>query len=159
MFNLLGILLLSSLEFMGSCKQQLEAEIYLVPKGYQGAVYIIFNQKSGVSPKYENKMRLYEIPLNGILQTQFKPNEEWHNLPLCFYVDDYGKRFEIPYKLLGSDVKGDTIQTCCASSGIAYKDDKDKATSYDIFFIGTEKVIDSAFENRTKFNLSKYLED
>ncbi|QHT66346.1 hypothetical protein GXP67_06580 [Rhodocytophaga rosea] len=48
-----------------------EPEAILIPKGYEGEVIIIFDQKEGAPIKYEGKERIYEIPDNGVLVTQF----------------------------------------------------------------------------------------
>ena len=47
-----------------------EPETYLIPQGFIGRVNVIFNQKGGAKPKYENGRRIYEIPNDGILLTQ-----------------------------------------------------------------------------------------
>jgi len=53
------------------CKNP-EPETYLIPDGFKGTVNVIFNQTKGEPPRYENGRRIYEIPANGILLTQFK---------------------------------------------------------------------------------------
>ena len=53
-----------------------EKETFLFPENLRGAVYIIYDQKNGEPKVYENNRRLYQIPDNGILFTQFKPNTE-----------------------------------------------------------------------------------
>jgi hypothetical protein len=58
------------------CKNKVEGEIHLIPKGYEGPVIIVFNQKTGKPVKYENGSRVYEIPASGVLKTQFKEQEE-----------------------------------------------------------------------------------
>lgn len=52
-----------------------EDEIHLLPEGYIGLVVILFNQESGAEKEYEGESRLYRIPANGILKTQFEPND------------------------------------------------------------------------------------
>ena len=56
------------------CAQEAEDTIRLMPEGYQGPVLIIFNQKYGTPKEYEGDKRLYRIPENGILITQYGPN-------------------------------------------------------------------------------------
>ena len=69
-------------------------EIFLIPKGYKGPVYVIFNQENGVKKEFEGHKRLYKIPTNGILFTQFK-NEEGFMNQEYFYVDSLGKRHRL----------------------------------------------------------------
>jgi hypothetical protein len=54
-----------------SCRNPEPAD-FLIPKGYLGRVAVVFEQKGGEKPKYLNGRRIYEIPSNGILLTQFK---------------------------------------------------------------------------------------
>lgn len=62
-----------------SCHQQAEPETYLIPEGFTGKVNIIFNRKEGKPVKYEDKRRVYEIPADGILLTQFTTNDGFIN--------------------------------------------------------------------------------
>jgi len=52
------------------CKNP-EPETYLIPYGFQGRVNVIFNQANGSPIRYEHGRRVYQIPPNGILLTQF----------------------------------------------------------------------------------------
>src|SRR4051812_14822930 len=52
--------------------QNPEPADFLIPKGYTGRVAVVFEQKQGEKPKYLNGRRIYDIPANGILLTQFK---------------------------------------------------------------------------------------
>lgn len=87
--TLLQILILSS------CNQKPEPETYLIPKGFTGRATVIFNQKEGVPAKYENDRRVYEIPANGILLTQFKDEYGFVDHQY-YYVDSSGNRAALP---------------------------------------------------------------
>ena len=68
-----------------------EPESYYIPKGFQGRINIIFNQSKGESFKYENGRRVYLVPSNGILLTQFK--DEYGIVDhQYFYVDGTGNK-------------------------------------------------------------------
>lgn len=72
-----------------SCGPQ--RETILIPQGFAGRVNIIFRQQNGAPPKYENGRRVYEIPSNGLLLTQFK--DEYGLIDQEYYfVDSAGKR-------------------------------------------------------------------
>jgi hypothetical protein len=76
---------------LSSCHQKPEAETYLIPEGFKGRATVIFNQKEGASPKYENGRRVYEIPANGILLTQFK--DEYGIVDhQYYYINSSGKK-------------------------------------------------------------------
>lgn len=54
-----------------------ENEIYRIPNNYSGGIIIMFNSQNGVQEKYsDNGERIYEIPKNGILKTQFKMQDK-----------------------------------------------------------------------------------
>ena len=75
---------------MLSCNNP-EPETYLIPRKFTGRVSVIFNRKDGTPPKYENGRRVYEIPANGILLTQFK--DEYGLVDhQYYYVDSSGRR-------------------------------------------------------------------
>ena len=82
-----------------SCVQKAENTIRLIPNGYTGPIIIIFNQEDGSPVEYENGFRLYRIPENGVLKTQFKPNygSQKHHF---YYVDESGTRDEIQFILV-----------------------------------------------------------
>ncbi len=68
-----------------------EPEDYLIPNDYKGRVCIIFNRNQGAPTKYENGRRVYQIPDNGILLTQFK--DEYGLIDHHYYhIDKSGKR-------------------------------------------------------------------
>ena len=67
------------------------AETYFIPKGFKGRVNLIFNQIKGEPPKYENGRRIYQIPANGILLTQFK--DEYGIVDhQYYYIDGSGNK-------------------------------------------------------------------
>jgi hypothetical protein len=85
----LYLLILATISML-SCNKP-EPETYLIPQGFTGRVNVIFNRKDGAAPRYENGRRIYEIPSNGILLTQFK--DEYGIVDhRYFYVDSNGKR-------------------------------------------------------------------
>ena len=74
-----------------------EPTIYLIPDGYVGSLYIIFNAPNGQPPKYEGDSRVYEIPPSGVLVTQMDANEGWIEASKIqyFYVSDTNERTPI----------------------------------------------------------------
>lgn len=101
--------LLAFMQIFSSC-QRAESETYLIPENFVGKVRIIFNQngstykyrdwnkkdtfytsKVGASKSYENGRRIYEIPSDGILLTQFSENGGFNDRQY-YSVDSDGKR-------------------------------------------------------------------
>ena len=83
-----GIYLIS---FVGSFLTRPEKETYLIPEGYKGSVFVIFNQPDGEKPEYEDGRRIYRIPLTGVLFTQLK-NEHGIINQEYFYISPNGLR-------------------------------------------------------------------
>ena len=84
------LLILHILLFL-SCGDQAEDTITLIPEDYVGPVLIIYNQDNGAKKEYEDGKRVYRIPENGILKTQFTENYgvQYNDY---FYVDSNGNR-------------------------------------------------------------------
>lgn len=137
-----------------SCRVS-EPETHLIPEGFTGRVIIFFNQKNGQQVEYENRARVYEIPSNGILKTQFPPNEG--NIPLedlnFYYLNKQGKRQKIKYIPLHQGSRRDSLNVVvygvsvgCSNDSIFFKeytvDVYSKGNEYkDLYHIG--QYIDS----------------
>jgi hypothetical protein len=67
---------------------------YLIPEGYKGHVYVIFNQKNGQKIEFEGRRRIYRIPKTGVLFTQFKDEEGWMDEDY-YYITGTGKRIKL----------------------------------------------------------------
>ena len=70
-----------------------EPETFLIPQNYHGYIRIIYNEKCGTH-EYEGKRRLYRIPADGILITDF-PSEYGEINQEYYFVDNVGKRTKI----------------------------------------------------------------
>jgi hypothetical protein len=94
-----------------SCNNPGPEIVYLIPKGFTGAVVIIFDQRGAAPAETENGKQVYRIPLNGVLRTQVKPSYRIKGREY-FYVDIDGSRSGIPV-LLPAGLKdvGTTIDT------------------------------------------------
>ncbi|TMP87883.1 hypothetical protein CWC05_06225 [Pseudoalteromonas ruthenica] len=82
--------------FLSSCTEvkKREPAIYLIPEGYVGSLYIVFNAPNGQPPQYEGNSRVYHIPPSGVLVTQMDANEGWSESSEIKYfsVSQSGKR-------------------------------------------------------------------
>gem|GEM_PF-690254 len=70
-----------------------EPEEFIIPNDYQGEVLVFFEQHDGAPIKYSDGKRIYEIPDDGILFTQFKWNVGFSNRRFYFLTD--GKEINI----------------------------------------------------------------
>jgi len=80
---------------IASCNTEAEKEAFLIPEGYTGTVAVLFDQENGEPKEYEDDTRLYRIPTNGVLYTQF--SRVTGNLNQKFYyVSSSGEKKELP---------------------------------------------------------------
>lgn len=77
--------------FASSYLTRPEKETYLIPDGYIGTVFVVFNQPDGEEPEYENDRRIYRIPQTGVLFTQLKDEQGIINQEY-FYISPSGQR-------------------------------------------------------------------
>ncbi|CAM4134044.1 DUF6843 domain-containing protein [Pseudoalteromonas ostreae] len=102
--HFLKVLFISlTIALLSACTEIRKSEpaIYLIPDGYVGSLYIIFNAPNGQPPKYEGDSRVYEIPPSGVLVTQMDVNEgriESNKLRF-YYVNKIGDRTPITERI------------------------------------------------------------
>jgi hypothetical protein len=109
-----------------SCFKKGEPTIYLIPDSYRGAVEIVFDQdgsstkyknalgrdsiytrQPGAPVKYEGESRIYEIPANGILLTQFHKNSGSYEAEY-YFVDNNGSKTKLK-TISHSDIQANRI--------------------------------------------------
>jgi len=75
----------------------IEPEIYLIPAGFVGDFYVIYNVESGLAPAYESGTRLFSVPATGMIHTQLPDNVGigYPGMIRFFYVSEDGARVEI----------------------------------------------------------------
>jgi len=71
-----------------------EKETYLIPSDFEGEFRVIYGEKCGINPPFENDRRVLNIPDNGILiiQPKFEAGTIDHEY---FLVDNKGNRKKI----------------------------------------------------------------
>lgn len=149
-----------------SCAQEAEDTIRLIPEGYKGAVLIIFNQKDGIPKEYENGKRIYRIPENGVLKTQFEPNYGVQNHQF-FYVDKEGDRTEIPFVMVQnnevlSEVKDNEKvyayfeNTIGEGFGVNANNEEYSIPAARTFYIGDLKDIDKDYREQLNFTFKHH---
>jgi len=100
--------LIALLILMPCCVHQAEPETHLIPKGYKGSIIITFKDSLGTEAIYYIGKRVYQIPANGILRTNFKKREKGFiaDRDLLFYYFDSNGRF--PLKVI-HEIQNHTI--------------------------------------------------
>lgn len=69
-------------------------DIFLIPQDYRGQVLILYGQENGQPKEFEKLWRVYRIPENGTLKTQFKLKGNYINNSgsKYYFVDKNGNR-------------------------------------------------------------------
>ena len=147
------------------CAQEAEDTIRLMPEGYQGPVLIIFNQKYGTPKEYEGDKRLYRIPENGILRTQFGPNYGMQKHQF-FYVDNEGNRTEIPFLVVNTNEATKEIEpnklytyferAISESFGINAKGEEYSIPPARTFYVGSLQDIDKEHQELLNFTFKHH---
>jgi hypothetical protein len=106
-------LLIFNLFIFQGCLQNAEDSIFLVTEGFEGNIIIVFHEKNGAKPEYQNGVRVYRIPKNGVLKTQFTPNYGTRRMDQFYFYNGGSQGHKIPYLLSLSDTsrykKNETI--------------------------------------------------
>lgn len=138
------LIFLSLLFIMIGCSTGGEQEVLVVPKNFKGYVLVIFNQKNGQPIRYMGKKRVYEIPANGILKTQFKVNNGWRDLTE-YYVDEISHENMLPSFVEAEKIPKDKTVGFMGETGTVKKNSKStERVEFSEFYIGTRSDIEKA---------------
>lgn len=70
-------------------------DVFIIPENFKGTIAIVYGQENGNEKEFENGKRLYRIPKNGILKTQFELKGETANFGEYYFETDEDKRIRI----------------------------------------------------------------
>jgi hypothetical protein len=137
--------------FLGCART--EPEIVIVPRGYTGYVTVIFGQKAGSEASYQDGWRVYVIPQNGVLLTQFAHNVGWGEWPK-FYYENTSPENKIRGSIALEDVPLDTVRGMAGPSGsVLVRADPEEYVIFSQYFIGTRPQIEKAREAAVKVDI------
>ncbi|KQS46602.1 hypothetical protein ASG38_12500 [Flavobacterium sp. Leaf359] len=121
------------------------SEIYLIPKDYHGKVSILFNQEKGSPPQFENNTRVYKIPSNGILLTQFEDVYGYAQRKY-YFVDSKGNRS--PIKVLDNrNSNNSEVGIYNATNGVYGNSDAKNPLKFQEFYVSSKKNLDTYMTN------------
>lgn len=135
-----------------------DKEVIVVPKNYKGYVVITYNQKNGVPAKCEDGKRIYEIPSNGILKTQFKGNYGARQFTE-YYYEKIALQNKFPSYVEFDKIPPTTIVGLIGAVGNANKDPEGKETvEYSVYYIGTKDDIKKGVRQAEKIGVTTLAE-
>lgn len=152
--RLIIIIFLSSFLMMVGCNRSGEQEVVVVPKNFKGYVIVIFNQKNGQPVKYDGKKRVYEIPSNGILKTQFNVNDGWRDFTE-YYYGLIAPENKLPSFVDVEMIPKDKIVGFMGATGTVKKNSKGtERLEFSEFYIGTSLDIEKAKNTVEKMDIA-----
>ncbi|WP_034656853.1 DUF6843 domain-containing protein [Cellulophaga baltica] len=151
----------------------IDKELFYIPNGIKGNISILFNCKDGKPKKWKDGKRLYEIPISGVLKTQFKENigrlsfeedgipfkvEKYREYAQFFYVDENYKPIKeinyVPYfgPYYASYITKNQINVTGTNNVIGFGNEKEEYSSSDylLFFGDTLDYKKVDLTNKTK---------
>lgn len=126
----------------------------LIPEGYRGKIYIIFEQPCGVEISEENGREIYKIPESGVLICKNKEEKGITDYNY-FFISDSGERRAIPYNYTDSENRNTVIIQGAGNGTVSGTDvpqhtyesfivtSIDSLKKFDIFGWRSNKKIDS----------------
>jgi hypothetical protein len=151
-FALMGLII-----FLSFAKR----EIYLIPDNLEGEVIVVFDQPDGEPEKYLDKKRLYEIPDDGILYTQFKWNSGMHNREFHFQSNMKNDIDEVQKQYVFEAGKPDSDVVSIMDKGSYFystADKKDYIFRATRFVISPRKYLDEYSVEAITDSIIKYIE-
>jgi hypothetical protein len=94
-WTILPLPLILSVFFFVYQLDKAEPETFLIPQNFRGKIVIFYEEKCGQEPVYEHGRRIYKLPENGILITNFKKTRGILDQEF-YFVDETGNRIPIP---------------------------------------------------------------
>lgn len=165
-----GLPILLALSALPGCAERAERATCLLPAGLVGEVSIIFGVPDGAAPETRDGQRVYRIPSDGVLRTQFAPTYGLRT-PAFFYVgstetdvlsipqgpggtihDTPENRSNPQVEILGY-VTGTTAAEIPGSPG-SFSSDAPCSVKYVSFFVGTRSQL---LDHTHRFDISEYL--
>lgn len=148
------LFLILTLLIITSCATN-EEEIILFSKGFTGTATVIFSQSDGKPIKYYEGERVYEIPLDGILKTQFTEQSGWSSLPK-FYYGDINEENRIENRIY-ENLPLDTIVGFGPTSGsMQINKNGDQQIRFVKFYIGDRLRIDTEMKKIGRLDTIKF---
>lgn len=150
------MLLLYILSMFFGC-QISDHEIIIVPRDYRGYALIIYGQTDGADERYRNGSRVYDVPSNGILVTQFLSNPGWSEFPE-FYYDSIAPENKISFVADFKNVPKSEVVAFGGSAGGANRDLAGKdVIRFKEYFIGNKLQIQKSVTEAEKLDIAKLL--
>lgn len=152
------MLLFIMLSIFTGCVQSSEETVIVVPEDYTGYILIVYNQEKGATEEYKDKTRVYRIPSNGVLLSQFSSNPGWSGFPK-FYKGSIESGNEIPFTVEIDDVPPDRVSAFGGTTGGISRDLGGKEiVRYIKYYIGNQSQIRESIKELDNLDIIKLVD-
>jgi hypothetical protein len=79
-------------------------DIFIIPENFKGTMVVIYDQENGAKKEFEKGKRVYRIPKDGVLKTQFKIKGKGLSYGEYFFETKEKKRIKIKRYLDSTEV-------------------------------------------------------
>lgn len=123
-------------------KNNSEDEVFVLPEEFIGPVMVHYNTSGGQPERYLNSKRVYDIPKEGVLKTEFKYQEGFRQIT---YLTANGRKLRYLWP-------SDAVWRDTANINSLYKDSVYvyKATTRGDFIVGKPHQLNSLYEELEK---------
>lgn len=126
----------------------------MIPKEFQGVVVVLFDETDGTKPEYEGDARIYKIPQDGILKTQFTAPKVTGSYSF-FYRDSNGKMNPMTYysPVDLADIRESESTIICFNIQKAVntgEDSNNKVRRFEVLIVSSLKNLDSIGNLRSR---------
>ncbi|MEO8069127.1 MAG: hypothetical protein ABI599_15625 [Flavobacteriales bacterium] len=74
-----------------------EGDVFILPEGYRGVVFVVFDQPDGQAEMRQGSNRLFKIPASGVLKMKDPSRRGW-SIPDKYYFEEKTDRNSIRYE-------------------------------------------------------------
>lgn len=74
---------------------QASEDIFIIPEQFKGIITVVYGQENGSEKEFEDRKRLYRIPENGLLKTQFELKGASFTFGEYYFEANQGQRTKI----------------------------------------------------------------
>lgn len=87
-----GIMLIAAIAsgflITGAFKWSGDEERFVLPDKYIGIVTVVYDHSDGQHREYDGSYRIYRVPDDGVLKTQFRENKGWQEFAPSYYYNE-----------------------------------------------------------------------
>ena len=136
--------------------QKADEAIFIIPRDYTGYILIVYNQPSGEPERYLDNKRVYTIPENGILKSQFPINDGWSFVPE-FYYDEIAEINKLPFVTEANKIPEDEVAVHGGTVGSLSRDnEKKERIKFVQYYVGNRQQINQAFKSVELLDIGKF---